>query len=174
MILSLSLFLCSIACIDFSSFFCVGKTNGKRVWGRQFEGYSYRNIHHLEPVGVSDQIVGQDDGALQSRVGPFRAIGICNVELGDGDGLDLVGLLGHEALDSVFVVVVEDGGHVGGGAAGERSLRRREAARSRGGGRGERWEMAGKQRQKSSSRSDYCSVALAAWKEGEGLDEMVA
>lgn len=99
---------------------------------RQFEGYSYRNIHHLEPVGVSDQVVGQHNSALQSRVGPFRAIGICNVELGDGDGLDLVGLLGHEALDGVFVVVVEDGGHVGGGAAGERSLGRREAARSRG------------------------------------------
>lgn len=37
-----------------------------------------------------------------------------------------------------------------------------------------RWEIARKQRQKESSRSDYRSVVLAAWKEGEGLDEMVA
>lgn len=34
--------------------------------------------------------------------------------------------------------------------------------------------MAEEQRQKGSSRSDYRSVVLAAWKEGEGLDEMVA
>lgn len=91
-----------------------------------------RNIHHLEPVGVSHQVVGQNNGALQSRVIPFRAIGICNVELGDGDGLDFVGLLGDKALDSIFVVVVEDGGHVGGGAAGGRTLGGRRAARSRG------------------------------------------
>lgn len=94
----------------------------------------WRNIYQFEPVGVADQIVGQHNGALQSRVGPFRAIGIRNIELGDGNGLDFVGLLGHEALDGILVVVVEDRGHVCGGGgrsgavAGAKARRRRMVA----------------------------------------------
>lgn len=94
----------------------------------------WRDIHQFEPVCVADQVVGQHNGALQAGVGPFCAIGIRNVELGDGNGLNFVGLLRHEALDGVLVVVAEDGGHVCGGGgrsgavAGAKARRRRMVA----------------------------------------------
>lgn len=69
---------------------------------------TYRDIHHLEPVRVADEVVRQNYGSLEPRVRPFRGIGIGNVEPGDSDSLDLVGLLGDESLDGVLVVIVED------------------------------------------------------------------
>ena len=75
---------------------------------------TYRNVDHLEPEGVADQVVGQDDGALQARVGPSVAVGIGNVQLGDGDGVDFVARLGHGALDHLLVLVGQDRGHCGG------------------------------------------------------------
>lgn len=87
--------------------------------GRGEGGWSTnRNVDHFQPVRVADEIVGQDDGALETGVGPFGAVGVGNEETGDGDGLNLVGLLGNEALDRVLVIVVEDRRH-GGGEGGE-------------------------------------------------------
>jgi hypothetical protein len=73
-----------------------------------------RNVHHLQPVGVADQVITQNDGALKSRIRPFRRIGVCYVESGDGDGLDLVGLLGHKSLDRILVILIQNGRHLGG------------------------------------------------------------
>lgn len=33
---------------------------------------TYGDIHHLEPVGIADKVIGEDDGALEARVGPSR------------------------------------------------------------------------------------------------------
>lgn len=66
---------------------------------------SGRDIHHLQPVCVADEVIRQHDGALQTGVGPSRLVGIGDVEPRDGDGLDLVGGLGHEALDRLLVVI---------------------------------------------------------------------
>ena len=60
---------------------------------------------------MSNEVVGQDDGALQAGVCPLGTVGIGDKKLRDGDGLDLVGLLGHEPLDGVLVVVVQNGRH---------------------------------------------------------------
>lgn len=69
---------------------------------------TYRDIHHLEPVRVANEVIRQHDGSLEPRIRPFRGTGIGDVEPGDSDCLDLVGLLGDESLDGVLVVVVED------------------------------------------------------------------
>lgn len=75
-----------------------------------------RNVNHLDPVGIADEVVGKHHGALQSSERPSRLIRVGNVETGDCDGLDLVALLGDEALDRLLVVVVQDGRHRGGGS----------------------------------------------------------
>lgn len=75
-------------------------------------GASYRNVHQFDPVGIADQIVAENDGTLKSRVGPSRRVRVCNVEFGNGDGLDLVGLLGHVSQDGGLVGVVEDRWHI--------------------------------------------------------------
>lgn len=72
-----------------------------------------RDIDQLQPVRVADEVIGQHNGTLEACVVPSRPVGVGDVEAGDGDGLDLVGLLGDMAFDRVLVVVVEDGRHVG-------------------------------------------------------------
>ncbi len=52
---------------------------------------------------------------MQASVRPFRAVRVGDVELGDSDGMDLVGLLGHETLDGLAVVVIQNRRHGGGG-----------------------------------------------------------
>lgn len=74
---------------------------------------TYRYVHHLEPEGVADQVVCQHDGALQARVGPSVPVGVGDVQLGDGDGVDLVGRLGHGALHRLLVLVGENRRHCG-------------------------------------------------------------
>lgn len=64
------------------------------------------DVHHLYPVRVAHQVVDENNGALEPRVRPFGPIRIGDVEAGDGDGLDLVILLGNDALDGVLVVFV--------------------------------------------------------------------
>lgn len=66
---------------------------------------TYRNINHLDPVRVAHEIVCQHDGTLEPGIGPFRRVGVGYIEPGDGDSVDLVGLLGHAALDRLLVVV---------------------------------------------------------------------
>jgi len=84
---------------------------------------TYRDVHQLDPEGVADQVVGQHNGALQPRVGPSVPIGVGNVQLGDGDGVDLVVLLGHVALHRLLVLVGKDRRHRDGGCAVGAALR---------------------------------------------------
>lgn len=76
---------------------------------------TYRDVDKLEPVRVPHQIVGENNGALEPRVGPFGPVRIGDVQASDGDGLDLVGVLGHHALDRLLVLLAQYGRHCGGG-----------------------------------------------------------
>lgn len=78
---------------------------------------SGRDVHHLQPVSVANEVIRQHNGTLQARVGPFGSVGVGYVEPGDGDGLDLVGLLGDEALDCLLVIFLENRRHGGIGRA---------------------------------------------------------
>lgn len=73
------------------------------------------DVYKLDEVGVAHEIIGEDRSALQASVGPSVAVvWVSNVELGNGDGVDFVGSLRYGTLDSLLVVVREDGGHGGG------------------------------------------------------------
>ena len=78
------------------------------------------DVDEFEPEGVPHEVVGQDGGALEARVGPLEAgAGVGDVEFGYRDGVDFVGGFGDGAFDCLFFVVAEDGGHVvGGGGVG--------------------------------------------------------
>lgn len=91
---------------------------------------TYRYVHHLEPERVADQVVGQHDGALQACIGPSARVGIGNVQLGDGDGVDLVGRLGHGALHRLLVLVRENRRH-GGGVFGRLEVAMRVVVRGK-------------------------------------------
>jgi hypothetical protein len=74
-----------------------------------------RDVDQLDEVGVTHKIIGEDGSALESSVDPstsFFRVG--DVEFGNGNSVDLVGSLGHSALDSLLVVVGQDRGHSGG------------------------------------------------------------
>lgn len=65
-----------------------------------------RDVHELDEVGVAHEIIGEDRSALQAGVGPSVAVvWVGNVELCNGDSVDLVGSLRHGTLDSLLVVV---------------------------------------------------------------------
>lgn len=70
-----------------------------------------RNIHQLDPVCISHQVVGEHSCSLQPCVNPFRWIWICNVETSYGNGLYFVGCFRHLALHNLLVVFGEDGRH---------------------------------------------------------------
>ena len=70
-----------------------------------------RDVDELEEEGVPDQVVGEDDGAGEAGGRPLARGRGGDVEFGDGDGVDLVGLLGHAAFDCLLVRVGEDRGH---------------------------------------------------------------
>lgn len=67
-----------------------------------------RDIDELEPEGVADEVIGEDDGALEAGVGPAVVGGRAAVELGDGDGVDLVAGFGDGPFDGLLVVVGEN------------------------------------------------------------------
>jgi hypothetical protein len=75
---------------------------------------TYRDVHHLQPEGVADQVVREDGRALQPRVGPSVPVRVGNVQLRDGDGVDLVRRLGDGALHRLLVIVRENRRHGGG------------------------------------------------------------
>jgi hypothetical protein len=64
-----------------------------------------RDVNHLYPVSVSNQIIDERNSSLKPGICPFRATGIGNVESSNGDGLDLVGLFRNKPLDGVLIVV---------------------------------------------------------------------
>lgn len=66
----------------------------------------YRDVNHLDPESVADKIVGEDYSALEAGILPFVVVWVGNVQFGDSDSMDLVGSLGHLALDILLVVVV--------------------------------------------------------------------
>ena len=70
------------------------------------EEQAYRDVDHLDPEGVADEIVGKDYGALQAGKLPSVVVWICNVQFGDSDGMDLVGSLGDLSLDILLVIVI--------------------------------------------------------------------
>jgi len=71
-----------------------------------------RDVHELDEVGVAHEIIGEDRSALQAGVCPSVAVvWVSNVELRNGDSVNLVGSLRYGTLDSLLVVVREDGGH---------------------------------------------------------------
>ncbi len=65
-----------------------------------------RDVDQLDPESVSNQVVGQHRGALQSRVGPsVLTVREGDVQPGDGHSLDLVRGLGDGPLDRLLVGV---------------------------------------------------------------------
>lgn len=64
-----------------------------------------RYVDQLEPECVPHRVVCQHNSALQSSVGPSVLVGIGNVQLGNGDGVDLVRRLGNGALHRLLVFV---------------------------------------------------------------------
>jgi hypothetical protein len=73
-----------------------------------------RDVDHLQPEGMADQIVGEHGSALQPRVGPSVPVGVGNVQFRNGDGVDLVRRLGDGALHRLLVLVRENRRHGGG------------------------------------------------------------
>ena len=69
---------------------------------------TYRYINQFDPEGVSYQIVGQDDGALQSCIGPSLFVCIGDIEARNGDCLDLVGRLWNRPFHGLLVGVRQD------------------------------------------------------------------
>lgn len=89
---------------------------------------TYGYVNHLQPVCIANQVVGEHYSSLQAGVRPSSGIGrLSNVEASYCDSLDLVALLGDEALDSLLVCIVEDRRHGGSG------LGRRNRGREGGG-----------------------------------------
>jgi hypothetical protein len=76
--------------------------------------FTYRDVHHLQPEGVADQVVGEHCSALQPRVRPSVPVRICNVQLRDSNGVDLVCRLGDGAFHRLLVLVRENRRHGGG------------------------------------------------------------
>lgn len=70
-----------------------------------------RDVDHLDPEGIADQVIGEDYSALQAGILPSIVVWVGNVQLGHGDSMDLVGSLGHLPLDILLVVVVQYRGH---------------------------------------------------------------
>lgn len=100
-----------------------------------------RYVHHLEPIRIPHQVIGEDDGTLPSCVVPSLPVWVGDVESGDGDGLDFIGLFWDKPLDGLLVLLAKDGGHSCRGrkmekVAGEGSLVDVNGRR-RGGGSGE-------------------------------------
>lgn len=79
--------------------------------------HTYRDVDQLDPEGITDQVVRQHGRALQACVRPVGPVRVGNVQLGDGDGVDLVGRLGDGALDRQLVLVGQDRRHGGGAGA---------------------------------------------------------
>lgn len=73
--------------------------------------WTYRDVDHLDPEGIADQVIGEDYSALQAGILPSIVVWVGNVQLGHGDSMDLVGSLGHLPLDILLVVVVQYRGH---------------------------------------------------------------
>jgi hypothetical protein len=84
---------------------------------QETSAHTYRDVDQLEPEGITDQVVCQHGRALQACVRPVGPVRVGNVQLGDGDGVDLVGRLGDGALDRQLVLVRQDRGHGGGAGA---------------------------------------------------------
>ena len=74
---------------------------------------TYRYVYQLEPECVAHQVIRQHHGALEPGVGPSMPVGVGNVQLGDGDGVDLVRRLGHSAFHRLLVLVGENRRHGG-------------------------------------------------------------
>ena len=72
-----------------------------------------RHIDELDPEGVSHQVVGQDCCPLQTRVGPSVPVRIGDVELRNGDSMDLVRGLRDRPLDGLLIFIRKDGRHGG-------------------------------------------------------------
>ncbi len=72
---------------------------------------AHRYIYHLHPVCFPPPGHGEDGSTLQSCVGPFLPVWVRDIESGDGNGLDLVGLPGDDSLDGLLVLLKEDRGH---------------------------------------------------------------
>jgi ActR/RegA family two-component response regulator len=65
-----------------------------------------RDVHKLDEVGVAHKIIRQYRSALQAGKGPSPAVvWVGDVQLSNGNGVDLVGGFWHSALDSLLVVV---------------------------------------------------------------------
>lgn len=65
-----------------------------------------RDIYQLDEVGIAHEVVCQDCSTLQASVYPSTSVRrVRNVQLGDCDGVDLVGRFGYGALHRLLVVV---------------------------------------------------------------------
>jgi hypothetical protein len=83
--------------------------DGERERERERQAYTY--VYQLDPKGMPNHVVGEDDCALQSGVGPSCWIWVCNVESGNGNSEYLVGGLRNGPLDNQFVLVGENSRH---------------------------------------------------------------
>lgn len=51
---------------------------------------SWRYVNQLDPKGVAHKIVGEYSSSLEAGVSPFISIGMCDVQSGDCNSLNLV------------------------------------------------------------------------------------
>jgi hypothetical protein len=68
-------------------------------------------VDQFQPERVADQVICEHCSALQPGVGPSVAVRVGNIQLRDGDSVDLVCRLGHGALHRLLVLVRENRRH---------------------------------------------------------------
>lgn len=60
---------------------------------------------------MTNQVIGQDCGALKTGIRPSRWVRVSHIESRNSHGEDLVGGLWDRSLDSFFVGITENGRH---------------------------------------------------------------
>jgi hypothetical protein len=73
--------------------------------------FTHRYVHQFNPQCMTYKVIGKNSSALQASISPSRPIGICNVQLRNSHGEDLVGGLRNRTLDDLFVFLREYGRH---------------------------------------------------------------
>jgi hypothetical protein len=75
---------------------------------------TYRYVHQFQPESVADQVIRQYCSALQPSIGPSVLVRIGNIQLRNGDSVDLIRRLWNSALHRLLVLVRENRRHGGG------------------------------------------------------------
>lgn len=70
-----------------------------------FNSGTYRNIHHLNPKGISNKVVCEDYSALQACINPSLPVWVSYIQPRDSDSLDLVGRLRNSPFNRFLIIV---------------------------------------------------------------------